>query len=349
MRMMRICWLAPALLLAACGGGQKKVVEPEPPPPRPAPPPPPPPVCVLGGAEMSLVGMVEADGETVRFCVSDGAESNRCYAVDRESRKYRELDETPRGQAPALDPDPARIETTAREVKVCVGDECRTVKPKVPRSDNPIDAVTNAVGSHIAVLLGNAERGRGTIEIWDVATGKRVGGPVKYARGDYKCGEARLLGTTLYVSASVCAGPAARGWLFNLKGKRIGEVGGGDFGTYGTVPVQLGDHHWAFLDEGGSVIAIQDVASGKVERTIDVGGVWSGGDGDEAPAAGNPGESALVRGETGQLVVVTGGPVPGTIGVVDVASGELTEVIPALQCERPAAAAEDDEPEPDDE
>jgi hypothetical protein len=348
------------VLLAACGGSDKKQVEePVVEEARPKPPPPPPPVCIKAGTEMSLIGMVEADAAAVKFCVSDGAESNQCYAVDVASKKYKELTETPKGASPVLDPDPARIETTAKEVKVCIGEECKTVKPKVPKgNENPIDAVTNAQGTHVAVLLGNAEKGKGTVEVWDVAKGKRIGNPIKYAKGDYKCGEARLLGDTLYVSASVCAGPAARGWLFNGKGKKIAAVGGAEFGTYGTVPVQVGETTWAFLDESGATIAIQDVKTGKVDKTIDIGALWTGeaaaeppaegAEGEEAapPAAatGNPGESALVRGAEGKLVVVTGGPTPGSVGVIDVASGALETNVTALQCEKAEAPSEEAAP-----
>lgn len=357
MRMTRLGWSIPFLLVAACGGGGgKAVVAPEPiVEEKPKPPPPPPPVCVRPGAEMSLIGMVDADANAVKFCVSDGAESNKCYGVDIEATKYAELDNPPKGQSPVLDADPARIETTAKDVKVCIGDSCFTFKPKgLPKgNENPIDAVANANGNLAAVLLGNAEKGKGTVELWDVVNGKRIGQPIKYAKGEYKCGEARVLGDTLYISASVCAGTDARGWLYNAKAKKIGEVGGKEFGTYGTVPVQVTDTQWAFLDENAATIAIQDVATGKVEKTIDIGSLWGGAaadpaapaEGEAAPAEapppplGNPGESALVRGGEGKLVVVTGGPAPGSVGVVDVATGELV-AITALQCEAEAPAEE---------
>ena len=364
--------VALVLFVAACGGSKPAPVEPVVVEKKPEPPPPPPPVCVRAGAEMSLIGMVDADANAVKFCVSDGAESNKCYGVDVEAQKYAELEAPPRGQSPALDPDPARLESTAKDVKVCIGDTCFTFKPKVPKgNENPIDAVANATGTYAAVMAGNAERGKGTVELWDVVKGKMVGKPIKYAKGEYKCGEARVLGDTLYISASVCAGTDARGWLFNSKGKKIGEVGGKEFGTYGTVPVQLTETQWAFLDENAATIAIQDVATGKVEKTIDIGLLWGGGaaaaeappegeGGEEAaaepaapPAIGNAGESAMVRGGEGKLVVVTGGPAPGSVGIVDVATGDLT-TIGALACaaeaEAPAdeeAPAEEEAPAPD--
>src|SRR5215207_6637603 len=117
MRTRPLRWMIlSALLLAACGGGQKPAPEPEPKDERPAfkpPPPPPPPVCVLTGAETSLIGMADADGSGVKFCVSDGADQNQCYTVDLGGKKYAELPDAPTGQSPVLDPDPARIETTA--------------------------------------------------------------------------------------------------------------------------------------------------------------------------------------------------------------------------------------------
>jgi hypothetical protein len=369
---MRTRWIGVAvLLLAACGGGGKKtVVEPEVvvEAPKPKPPPPPPPVCVIAGAEQSLIGMVEADANAVKFCVSDGAEQNQCYGVDIAAKKYAQLDEQPKGQSPVLDPDPARLETTAKEVKVCIGEDCKTVKPKVPKkSENPIDAVVNATGTYVAVLMGNAEKGKGTVEVWNVATGKKSG-TVKYAKGAYKCGEARMLGNTVFVSASVCGGADARGYLYSLKGKKLADVGGKTFGTYGTVPLQVSDTTWAFLDENGSTIAIQDVATGKLAKTIDIGPLWAGdataeaplegGEGEEPaeaaapPAMGNAGESALVRGGEGKLIVVSGGPMPGGVGVVDVESGALETSIAALQCamadDAATEPAADDEPADDD-
>jgi hypothetical protein len=354
MRMKRIAGVSfVSLLLAACGGSKPAPVEPEPVEEEPPPPPPPPPVCVRAGAEMSLIGMVDADANAVKFCVSDGAESNKCYGVDVAAEKYAALEGPPKGQSPVLDPDPARIETTAKEVKVCIGQDCKTFKPKVPKSnENPIDAVVNAAGTYAAVLLGNAERGKGTVELWDVAAGKRIGKPIKYAKGEYKCGEARVLGDTLYVNAAVCSGTDARAWLFHAKGKKIGDVGGKEFGTYGTVPLQISDTTWAFLDENAATIALQDVSTGTLVKTIDIGPLWGAPAPAEAeapagegaaeatpPTLGNPGESALVRGGEGKLVVVTGGPTPGNVGIVDIASGEM-KTITALPCEPEPAAEE---------
>jgi hypothetical protein len=349
--------VAPLLLAAACGGGgNKKPVEPEPVVvEKPKPKPPPPPICVQGGAETSLIGSVAADSESVQFCVLADNASNSCYSVDLSIQKYSKLDDAPKGQSAILDPDPARVETTNKEVKVCIGEDCRTVKPKVPKgNENPLEAVANSAGTHVAVLMGNAEKGKGSVQIFDVGKPKKPVATIKkYAKGEFKCGEVRFLGDTLYLSASECGGGRARGYLYNLKGKKFADVGGKDFGTYSIVPLQLGDTRWAFLDESGATIAILDSTTGKLEKTIDIGALWAGGAaadpepaeppaegeevidaaGGEAPALGNPGESALVRGAEGKLVVVTGGPAAGSIGIVDIESGALESSITALACE----------------
>jgi hypothetical protein len=335
----RSIYLVAALPLVACGGKAK----PPPPPPEPVavkkPPPPPPPVCVPP-LEPAMIGMATADGGSAQFCVSDGAEQNACFSVDLETKKYATLDGSPVAQSATLEAPAARVVPSPTDVKVCTGegdDTCKTLKPKVPKgASEPIDAAIDATGAWAVLMLGDAERGKGVAEVWDVARGKKAA-TIKYAKGDHKCGNAQVLGDVVFISASVCAGPAAKGALYSLKGKKLADVGGKDFGTYGATAVQVTPTQWAFLEEGAGVIALQDVKTGKVDKTIDLLALWGGGGGERG--GGNPGESALVRGGEGKLVVIAGSPAAGTVGVVDVASGE-TSVIESLACEvteKPAA------------
>jgi hypothetical protein len=39
--------------------------------------------------------------------------------------------------------------------------------------------------------------------------------------------------------------------------------------------MQVEDNTWAFLEENGAAIALQDVKTGKLVKTIDVGAVWA--------------------------------------------------------------------------
>ncbi|MBZ0232666.1 MAG: hypothetical protein K8M05_10085 [Deltaproteobacteria bacterium] len=335
--------LSLSLAVAACGGKAK----PPPPPPEPvvkkAPPPPPPPVCVPP-LEPAMVGMATADDGAASFCVSDGAEQSACFAVDLASKKYAKLDEPPVPQHATLAAPVARLVPSATDVKVCTGegdDTCKTLKPRVPKgATEPIEAAVDATGAWAVLMLGDTGRGRGVAEVWDVAKARKTA-TIKYAKGDHRCGTPQVLGDVVYISASVCAGPAAKGALYSTKGKKLADVGGKDFGTYGASAVQVTATQWAFLEEGAGAIALQDVKSGKVDKTIDLLSLWAGEGGGVERGGGNPGESALVRGGDGKLVVIAGSPVAGTVGVVDLTSGDTT-VIPSLACEveeKPATEA----------
>jgi hypothetical protein len=274
--------------------------------------------------------------------VSDGAEQNACFEVDLENKKYATLDASPIAQTSTVEAPAARVVASPTEVKICTGEDetaCKALKPKVPKgASEPIDAAVDASGTWAVLMLGDEEKGKGVAEVWDVTKGKKTA-TIKYAKGDHKCGAPQVLGDVVYISASVCAGPAAKGALYSLKGKKLADVGSKDFGTYGTSAVQVAGTQWAFLEEGAGVIALQDVKTGKVDNTIDLLALWGGGG---ERGGGNPGESALVRGGDGKLVVIAGSPAAGTIGVVDLASGETT-VIQALPCEVAAADDADDD------
>ena len=317
-------------LTVACGGKSKPaevkkpdlVVEAKP------PPPPPPPVCVPA-TEPARIVTPASTGTEVQFCSSDDAADPSCFQVGLADGTYASLGEAPVAQRAALDLAKASLQTTPTEIKVCVevaaGDAtCTTLKPKVGRgASEPIRAVANAAGTTVVVLLGDATSGKGVAEIWDVAKKKKTAS-IKYAKGDYKCGDAAILGDTIYVSASVCAGPDARGTLYTLKGKKLADVGGKDFGTFGTSAVQVDETRWAFLEEGAGTVAIQHVDTGALAKTIDLVALWAGDDASDGTRAnGNPGESALVRGGPGELVVVAGSPAAGNVGVITIDSGEL--------------------------
>jgi hypothetical protein len=340
-----LVYLAIATSLVACGGKAKAPPPPKEPVVAKKPPPPPPPVCVPP-LEPAMVTMATADAGGARFCVNDGAEQNACFEVDLDSKKYATLDESPIAQTATIDAPAARVVASPTEIKVCTGegeDACKSLKPKVPKgATEPITAAIDGSGAWAVLMLGDAEAGKGVAEVWDVAKGKKTA-TIKYAKGDQKCGTAQVLGDVIYISASVCAGPAAKGALYSLKGKKVADVGGKDFGTYGASAVQVSGTQWAFLEEGAGAIALQDVKTGKVEKTIDLLALWNGGGGERG--GGNPGESALVRGGEGKLVVIAGSPAAGSVGIVDVASGETT-VIPSIACkveEKPAESAPTEE------
>lgn len=345
------------LWVAACGG---KSTPPPVKPPEPVvvpEPPPPPPVCIPA-SETAEIETATADAKAAQFCVADGG-ADACFTVDLATGKYDKLEEAPAAQRPALETGSARVETTPTEVRVCIdvadGEaQCTTLKPKVAKgASEPIVAAVNPGGTTVVAVVGDASRGKAVAEVWDVAKKKKVA-TIKYAKGDYKCGQVDMLGDTAFVRGAMCDGTGARGGLYNGKGKKLGDVGGADFGTYRTVPVQVDAARWAFLEESGGTIAVHDTATGAAGTTVDLVALWAGNGAEDAPRAnGNPGTSALVRGEDGKAVVITGGPMPGNVGIVDLDTGEV-KVWKALVCKGEptadvapgASPPEDAEPEP---
>lgn len=264
-----------------------------------------------------MITRASGDAARLQFCVGSGAE--QCFGFDLTLASLERLEQPP----PAQEWTTARVETTNPELRVCTGTECKSLAPKVLAGIAPLHAATNSDGTTAIVLLGDAAAGKGYAEVWDVTRTRRTSS-FKYARGEFRCGEVMVVGEVIFISASTCGAPAARGTLYTLKGKRIANVGGKDFGTFGSAYAQVEGTTWAFLEENGNQLAIQDVAKGKVIKTIDVSALWTQ-DGQKNPAAmGNPGESALVRLGNGKLAVIAGAPATGKIATVDIATGEVT-------------------------
>jgi len=268
----------------------------------------------------------EADGKIthaigieggVQFCLGAGA--GECFAFDLGTATLTRMKTAPS----ATEATGARIEATNPKLEVCTGADCTSLTPKVLAGVAPLHATTNAAGTVAVVLLGDAAAGKGYAEVWDVAKAKRLSS-FKYARGEFKCGEVAMTGDTIFLSASACGAPGARGALYSLKGKKIANVGNKDFGTYGTASTLIEGTTWGFLEESGNRVAIQDVAKGKVIRTIDLSPLWSPDGKKLKGAMGSPGESAIVSLGNGKVAVIAGSPSTGRVAVVDVTTGEVT-------------------------
>ena len=110
----------------------------------------------------------------------------------------------------------------------------------------------------------------------------------------------------------------------------VGVRGGGaDYGVYGNAHAAVDTKQWAFLEENGNQIVVQDLVKGKVLRRIDTSVLFREAGG--GAQMGNPGESALLRLGPGKLAVIGGAPATGHVAVVDVESGEV-KVLKAPVC-----------------
>jgi hypothetical protein len=208
---------------------------------------------------------------------------------------------------------------------VCGGTGCKTLPPLVGRGGAPLRAATT--GRVAAVLLGDAEKGKGYVEVYDVLKTKKLAS-FKFARGDFKCGEIGMVGDTIYVGTSMCANPSGRAALYSTKGRKIANVGGkADFGMFGNAYTQVEDTTWAFLGENGNRIALQDVRTGKIVKMVDVSELFTSA----GAQMGNPGESAIVRLDGGRIAVIAGTPANGSVAVVEVISGAV-KIVRAPLC-----------------
>jgi hypothetical protein len=262
------------------------------------------PACIRPPEVDGVITRATGSGTKVAFCVGATTE---CFALELGSGKLARL-----AEPPVAERGGARVEMINPELKVCTGADCKTMTTKILPGMAAMHATTNAAGTVAVVLLGDAAAGKGYAEVWDVTSGKRTA-TFKYARGD-----------SIYLNASTCGSPAARGALYSLKGKKIANVGGKDFGTFGTAAAPIEGTTWGFLEENGNQVAIQDVAKGKVTKVLDITHLWSPDGQKTKDAMGNPGESALVPLGNGKLAVIAGAPSTGKVAVVDIASGEVT-------------------------
>jgi hypothetical protein len=280
-------------------------------------------VCIKPPEIEATITHASADGEQVKFCV--GAAADACFAFDLSTRTLARLPEAPRDVV-----EGARIEATSARIDVCKDGECTPLTPKVLPAAATLHAATNNDGTIAVILLGDAPAGRGHAEVWDVAKKKRIA-KFRYARGEFRCGQVALTGDTIYLNATTCRSPSARAALYTRTGRRLANVGGRDFGTYGNAHTLVEGTTWAFLEENGNRVAIQDVARGKLLRTIDISALWTP-DGQPDPSAiGNPGESAIVRLDSGKLAVIAGAPGTGKLALVEPDTGEV-EIVTAPVC-----------------
>lgn len=312
------CRVLVVILLTACGGNPASTspqdITMSPPVTNIAVAPPPP--CIRAPEGEAVVTRASGDAARVEFCV--GPEAEQCFGFDLTLATLERLTTPPPERVLAG----ARVETTNPELKVCTGEGCKSLAPKVLAGIAPIHAATNADGTIAVILLGDASAGKGYAEVWDVTRTKKTA-TFRYARGPFKCGEVAMTGNTIYVSANTCGAPAARASLYTLKGKRIAFVGGKEFGTYGNAFARVEGTTWAFLEENGSRLVVQDVAKGKVIKRIDVSPLWTPDGQANKDAIGNPGESALVHLGNGKVAVIAGAPATGKVATVDLTTGEV--------------------------
>jgi hypothetical protein len=305
---MNLRWAVPVALVA-CGGraevasGNVKRVDPPAAAPR---------LACITPPDVATIEKARATGGRIEYCVGDA----ECFALELASGAFERLREPPKsGDAAA-----ARVETQNPRLEVCKAGSCKALTPNVLPSSTRLRAATNTEGTIAVILLGDAAKGKGYAEVWDVTAAKRTA-TFRYARGDFQCGEVAMLDAkTIFVNATQCGQPAARAGLYRIDGRKIANVGGKDFGTFGGAVVQAEGDSWVFLEENANQLVVQDITKGKIIKTIDTTSLFKTTNAE----MGNPGESALVRLDAGRVAIVAGAPATGSVAVVELASGAIT-------------------------
>jgi hypothetical protein len=240
-----------------------------------------------------------ADGTRVRYCLG---ETTQCFAIDPDVAEIGGF-----AHVEAVPPPPppgAYVETTQPRVEVCSSAECTSLTEKVLGNAAQIRAATTSDGLFAAFLFG-ATTPKSYVEIWDVTTTKKVATIRKPS-----CDDVAMLGESVLLR---CGTQSA---LFSRRGKKLADAGGKGFAFAAYVPLE--GNQWAFLNDRGSKIAVQDVARGTVVKTIDTSGVFMIGGAQQ----GAPGESSLVKlGE--RLVVIAGAPALGSVAAIDPKTGAI--------------------------
>lgn len=285
------------------------------------------PVCVAAGAAENRVAAATGNVSSAQFCIASQDDA-LCYGVEFSTGDYVRLPNRPESQLPTLEVPTAKVNVTEKAVEVCVGETpCKALKYKVSKAAPPTSVAINQAGTTVAIAAGKSP-----IEVWDVAGNKKLAS-IKFAKKEYRCGTPAFVGDVLAISADVCAGPAARGALYTKAGKRIADIGGPDFGSFGLPHTQVDGNTWAFLEESAGRLVLQDVVTGKIISTVPLTAFWtldSQGTKSADPPLGQPGESALVRGGPGKLIVVGGSPGPGSVAVIDLDNGAVKVTRPSM-------------------
>ena len=125
-------------------------------------------------------------------------------------------------------------------------------------------------------------------------------------------------GDTLDISNVECGATTGKEWLATKLGKRIAAIGGASPIMTGSPPVHVTDNTWAFTPDGGDVVILQDVVTGKVVKRISVG-------------KADPDSPATLVGDSTHIVLIYGGTRAGDLAVIDVATGKVTQ-FPAKRC-----------------
>jgi len=197
-------------------------------------------------------------------------------------------------------------------------------------------AEVDAKAERLAVIAG-ADSKPAVAYIFDLPGGVRR---AKFVAGndDFTCAEVAFLGArSLLVTISVCAGPAGRAYLADADtGERKAWVGGRDsWQAWDVKPLRVpggGANDWAFREQLGGEVVIQDVVTGTVLRRIDLSAHVPSDPVSKLPAT-DPLWGRLFHTSGNKLAVLNeGAGAQGVFIIVDPVAGVVDRVVKMPAC-----------------
>lgn len=202
----------------------------------PTPPPSlPPRGCLPADATDYAPSALVVDGLRASFCLTPFGGDPYCFAVDLATRTALPTPAPIAALAPMRDgpgrPLPTIEATATHGLRVCAVDKttCHELALAVDPKERPIAA------SDDGALLAVAPRGaslahgaRAQVETYDLATGKRLARFTAHFGGAHSEGEGgtelAFFGHAVVAIGIPCAGPCGEGTLYDVRGKRLGEL-----------------------------------------------------------------------------------------------------------------------------
>ena len=289
-------------------------------------------LCIPAVPFMAEV-QVRARDIDVHFCVERGTDDNGapipsdCWTVDLKTGALAQAE--PMAPFRSMGDMRVLVDMETGAIKRCpegpVAVGCTEMKPKLGKAESlsPAAAMSDD-GKRVAYGVTPSDgSGLSKIVVEQLEPRKKLSS-FKVGDESFRCPVPQFLGDDiLYLNISVCAGPGALGEFRDIKGNKLGPVGpvsadGIGFPTYGHDAIRRAGDVWAFLETTGQSIVLQNVRTGKVDKTIALAP-----EGELVPFA-NPGESGWDKTPDGRIVVVGAGPVVGTTWVVDAEAGTYT-------------------------
>ena len=274
MRLARLSLIA----VVACASDRGKIVQfapipsastsaPSPPPVAAAPPPAAPGGCLKNPESPVDGAAVTAD--VVSFCATDGNE-RACFDASMSGAF------APAAVRPSKPPREVGAHTTVDEdghVEICPSaGSCQTLTTTVAKS-----AAADDAGTRVAIV-DNAHEG--TLLVFDVAKPAKPIVTIQSwktmmgAAGEAPFDNAYFLGADRLVAYAHCTPESDCARIFDLKGKKVGDVGGDGFTVSdGVPPFPLGAGQWAFLQVDAPTLVVVDAQTAKTRHKFDLSSV----------------------------------------------------------------------------